>query len=425
VRVSVTPERTVEYATPAGAAEGRPAPGTGATVPAVPPRHPLNRAFDRVLVVAFLLAIALPLVGTWRHWDIAPVHENRVLADRPRIPHSVRETFRWPTAMLNYFSDRFGFRNLLIKTANTAVYRALGPTHGNDVIVGLDGWLFIHPNGGDHSFNTENGFNPFTEAQLDAWQELLEKRHAAAAARGLPMVVMIPPDKESIYPEYFPVPTRGRQRTRLDQLIERLRDTHSPVQIVDVRPALLREKAGRQLYRRTDTHWNEEGAYIGYRELMKAVARALPGFTFDPAPPVPVTKRDFGNKSGDLVGLMALDGEITEPWLDWQAALAYKDERREDNVHWLTVESPGGPSAARRPGLLMWRDSFATSMFYLVAPHFGRAVWVWDDAMDDAIMDAEKPDVVVVEFVERKLYQRIPRDSDTLRAITFPAKSAK
>ena len=67
---------------------------------------------------------------------------------------------------------------------------------------------------------------------------------------------------------------RRRHESRLDQLVAHLK-AHSNLTIVDLREAHLDEKSRHQVFYRTDTHWNNRGAYVGYTQIMKC---SLAGF---------------------------------------------------------------------------------------------------------------------------------------------------
>src|SRR5207249_4855988 len=126
------------------------------------------------------------------------------------------------------------------------------------VILGRSGWLFF---AGDEALASYRAVQPFTEVELAAWQRRIETRRDWLAERGICYLVVIAPNKETIYPEFMPESlNRVRPVTRLDQLVAHLR-AHSSVAVVDPRDALRTAKAGGILYLRTDTHWNDVGAW--------------------------------------------------------------------------------------------------------------------------------------------------------------------
>lgn len=207
--------------------------------------------------------------------------------------------------------------------------------------------------------------------------------------------------------------------SRMDQLISHLEQTHSPVQILDLRPALLEAKKHQQIYLKTDSHWNDYGAFIAYRVLLDAIKQALPGRKF-----VPQTLAQFvavnATRSGDLAQDLDLYFEYHE-----EAKLLVRDDLYADPDRLkalFTHPYTDGPNP-NAPRLLMYNDSFAASLMQFLAPNFSRADYEWNPltrAIDPAPTIEKKPDVVVNEFVERKLHEPLPVDSEEIRNESLP-----
>ena len=392
--------------------------------PARAPRR-LNIFFDRILTIVFLLALLIPTLGTFFQWDpLRSGSEKRKLADWPRLPHSVREFNRYTDRASDWFRDHFGFRQSFIHLIKTAQFRTIGPTHNPDVIIGTEGWLYLRrkPDTGplDMSFTLERGLLPFTTAEMESWRLILEKRQAYLAARGIPFFVHIAPDKQAIYPEYLPdiLKNPPPPPTRLDQFLAYMKEKKSPVFILDLRAELIAAKSTGRIYWKTDTHWNYDGAYLAYARILEEINRRLP-----PNRAVKVLPRanlkhvDLGLQAGDLSMLLNLGDQLQEPWPTLQASLPFRTKlvpASGEGGH----ETIGSDPAA--PRLLMYRDSFATALFSMTAQHFSYALFVWDDKFTTDIINDAKPDIVVNEFVERKLYWRLPEDSQEISDTPLP-----
>ncbi|MBK8340774.1 MAG: hypothetical protein IPK99_12625 [Flavobacteriales bacterium] len=52
------------------------------------------------------------------------------------------------------------------------------------------------------------------------------------------------------------------------------------------------------------------------------------------------------------------------------------------------------------PKLLMFRDSFAVYLIPYLSEHFSRSVYVWSPIFIPAIVESERPDIVVQELLE-------------------------
>jgi len=225
---------------------------------------------------------------------------------------------------------------------------------------------------------------------------------------------VIPPDKQTIYPEYMPEEFSHMPRaSRLDQLIERLKERHSPVRLVDLRPALLAAKRDRQVYFITDSHWNDDGIYAAYVSLLETIGQALPKYKFVPQP-----KDNFAvkmiTKTGDLAQQLDLYYEYREQTRQWIRRDFLGGMATFDKLATIPF-TDGDPKG---PRLLTYNDSFTAPMIQFVAPHFSHATYFWNawtESMDPSPVKEARPDIVINEFVERKLHNPIPIDAEEIR----------
>jgi hypothetical protein len=367
----------------------------------------------KIIAALFVGFLFLVLAGTWLGWDPVQSRENRMLARWPDVPRNFAQAKQFSDKFLAHFRDTFGFRNLMIRGVALARYSGIGERNENRVIVGKDGWLFYSK---DDKYMADRGLDPFSEAELDQWQELFEKREKYFRERGIVFLLEIPPDKQTIYPEYMPDDFAHPPRpSRLDQLIERLKKRNSPVMIVDLRPALLEAKKERQVYFKTDSHWNDDGIYPAYVALLKAVAEAMPGFKFTPQPASNFMVTD-GTRKGDLAQQLDLWSEYREDIRKWIRRDLVNDEKAFEALPTapFTVGDPRGPR------LLTYNDSFMAYMIQFLAPNFSHATYEWNawtESMDTAAVKDAKPDIVICELVERKLHNPVPVDAPEFQKV--------
>jgi hypothetical protein len=403
---------------------GEPAIGaatSAAPMPPAPTPSPPNarasavhRIANRSLVIGFLTALVLPMIGTWRHWDPAyQFNENRTLAALPGVPRSTKDFIEWGDNFDHFYRDHFGFRQALIRGLMLARYYGPGVDNAPTVLVAKDGWLFFRY-GDDPDYLAYRGLSPMTSQRLDAWEALFEKRQAWLAQQGIPYFVVILPDKQTIYPELVP---KGWQkvidRSHLDQLEDHLRETHSPVKLLDVRQELFAAKPTGLLYKKTDTHWNDHGAYIAYVAIMNQIAREVPGKVARPLPPSALRERDHWDWGGDLARGLDLPDRFEEFNRDLIPIDSPPMPEGFTNLKSTTIVDVDDPSL---PRIVMFRDSYANSMMPMFRLNFSHAVFKFDDWIDAGIVRQAKPDIVISEFVERKLDSDLPADSAEITA---------
>jgi hypothetical protein len=250
--------------------------------------------------------------------------------------------------------------------------------------------------------------------------------------RSIAFVFTIAPDKHVLYPEELPASIHPIGGTyRMDQLFAALDNTD--VATVDVRAALRNAKTQERLYEKTDTHWNERGAFVAYRELIGAIRARVP------AVPPAWTREEFeavseDTEAMDLAGMIGLKDVLRETRL----RLVPKRPRRA-----RTVEPPGELSSAgvgrivteipgsTLPRAVVFRDSFASRLAPFLSEHFSRVVYLWQNNFDIDVLEQEHPAVVIQEIVGRHLmyispYSNAPplRDRDHSR-LTESADEAK
>lgn len=353
-----------------------------------------------LMVVAFLAALWTPLIGMFFGLgNFAPAEQNRSLAVPPKPG---RNWFAAGNAFTAYFHDHFGFRGTLITAQALFKVKLLGVSSSNVVVLGKDGWLFF---AGDESIDNHRGALPFRGDELERWVQLFKNREKWLARRGIHMLVAIPPDKMSVYPEFLPSSFRKiREQTRLDLFMAAIRSaSNSPV--LDLRPALLNAKLqALPLYHPADTHWNAQGAYAGYVAVLQEIAKSYPDMQPVPFPDVPQT--NVG--AGDLVKMLGL-GKV---WRDvpddppWPSELAVTNTADGD----VLVQHAG----ARERRLLVFGDSFSLALVRYLAQHFRETLVFRSDELKPGAIADSHPDVVLFEMVERKLNNPAPQDPSDL-----------
>ncbi|HEX8502443.1 MAG TPA: hypothetical protein VF659_17810 [Pyrinomonadaceae bacterium] len=356
------------------------------------------RAAEEIfLVVFFLAAVSVPLGLLLVRGEGKAAWENRKLAELPARPRTPRDVYHLPPKLSEYFKDHFGLRAELIRWQATAKMDWLRTSGSPQVLLGREGWLF---HAGEREVEMYTGADPFTPQGLEVWGRYLQGLGSWAEGRGASFVVAFVPEKQTIYPELMPGGlARGRGASRQDQLIEYLKGRPG-VRFVDLRPAVAEAKGGAQVYMRTDTHWNQLGSFAAYGALARELGRDFPGVRPSPLSDYEVRQEQF---SGDLAGMLGLRGVIWEsvPRLRPKGAPRARFEGDCNDVGVCSSEAEG----EGLPRVLMFRDSAAAFFIPFLAEHVSRGVYVWDTSWSfpTELLERERPDVVVLEMVERNL----------------------
>jgi len=368
----------------------------------------VSRTFSLCLFVFFAASIA-----NWFSPKIV-LNENREAAILPVLAWSQASLSSLPHSFENFFDDRFAFREQLV-AKNSLLYLKLFRVPGSKkVLLGKNGFFFY--------FDESNrpmimGARPFSVKQMCAWKCVLEERHNWCKERGIDYFFLLVPGKSSIYPELLPdAYSKCSRRTRTDQLIDYLKETHSPVQIIDTRPAVLSGKGPLPLYFKTDSHWNRLGAYYGYKSMIESLRKRHPAL----APPHQLSEYTLGPfpfKYGDLARMQGLFGILSETTVNmvkrhpYPADLVLDSQYTENELGLGELSRAFGyhRNKSELPSLVMFRDSFARFMIDPFMPdHFSRCSFFWQPEFSKSIVLREKPDIVVQQILERSFYRPYP-----------------
>jgi hypothetical protein len=310
-----------------------------------------------------------------------------------------------PEQLTRYFEDHFAFRQRLVRWQAAVRLRMLGVSPSKAVIKGRDGWLFYADDGAMADYAAAP---PFTGAELEQWRHTLQDTSDWLRAQGIAYVFVIAPDKHVIYREYMPETIRRSAISRIDELVSHLRE-HSTVRVVDLRPPLLAAKARERLYHRTDTHWNDRGAFVGYQSIIDALTEDFPALqhrsrsAFEP--------RVVRSPGLDLAGMLGLTEVLSEE--DLLLVPRHPTARILEPLHpnrRLTHGRIVTDAPNRGPRAVVFMDSFGPALVPFLSEDFSRVVYLWQDNIDPQVVQQERPQVVIQEWVGRALSTDRPYD---------------
>jgi hypothetical protein len=363
-------------------------------------------------VVLFSLLLIIPILNIdWIGGGVSET-ENRVLAG---LPFSIDQTTRTIStsrkSIESYINDNIGFRSFFVKLYTNLKFKGLGIVTSDRVQKGRDGWYFytldsnIELASGDYPDFDEKALAAICEQQIRIQEKLREQ--------GIEYVLILPPSKVSIYPEMLTSGDYTVGETPVDRLADYLEE-HSDLNVVRVKDALLKEKqeSGEQLFFKTDTHWNEYGANIAYREVIASLNRwgLMQSSPVDIQFVTSTFSGEFSKMLGDpslLSPEQVLESEILHP----NAVLVQDGERFQKFHEELAKENNWGDNrlyqntSSNGPDLLLFGDSMFHhwNMPELFAEHCSYFTFVRSYDIEQGIIDAVKPKIVAYEIAERFL----------------------
>src|ERR1035437_3966178 len=369
--------------------------------------HAASRWPDHALICLFAGLLLVPLLDMAFHIDPTKApSENRLPAAFPPRPQSVGDVKKFQSGGWAYLNVRFSCRKVLVRWHNKLKWSLFEEKNARSVLVGTGGWFYLSEAWMIEHFR---GTLQFTEPELQGWQKLLERRRDWLAQRGIKYVFVLAPDKHSIYSEYLPPWLKDLGgRTKADQFFAHMK-SHSTVEVLDLRPALLAAKKPAPVYLKTDTPWNQLGAFIACENVIQTLAQhQLPGL-------VPVALDSFERTNrlaagGDLVNMRGIRISVAESnavFLTPKPELPALETFNPTGEHvkdMATAKNPQGHGLA-----MVYNDSFGRGWIPFLSYQFGEADFFWQYNLDGPLIEKRKPIVVVTEMIERFFNLAPPR----------------
>jgi hypothetical protein len=301
-------------------------------------------------------------------------------------------------------------RDALVYYGSRLEMARTGLPMNQQVVVGRDNWLFYDEDytPGHLHFASLYGKDPLVPSDLQAIADNLSSVRKHLAACRIPFYLVIAPDKQTIYPEKLQMPPPSGATTQADQLDAYLRAVDPELRVIDLREPVKAAKAAQsqELYYRTDTHWNELGAFFGYQAIAKrlvhdgvlagAVGTRLDSYRIRTTP----------SAGGDIaVNLLDLPGYFRDHAVQL-------DNTQARQAHDISL--PGWPqninnsfrvteNPAASGTLLLYRDSFFDALTPFVAEDFHRIYSFLGRGIDGNRIRQAHPQAVMLEIVERGL----------------------
>lgn len=274
-------------------------------------------------------------------------------------------------------------KGAIIKWCNSVKVDYLKYTEINNVVIGKQGWFYIDDNS---SMLNYQGRLTYSDNELSSIKNTIESQQEWLSKRGIPLLIVVVPNKETIYPEFMPDNIKKvKELTRLDQLVDYL-GKHSKTEILDLRDVLQKNKGNYQLYYKDDSHWTGYGAYLGYVEILKKMSLYFPEVAPLPLSDFSVTSTPSKSQLSALIGL---SDRYPEQCLEFS----------------YSGEAEGRYQLYKIPSVMIYHDSFFEYLRPFISNHYDKAieypVAAFPYPFDQAAIETLKPDIVMYIIVER------------------------
>ena len=364
-----------------------------------------------IVFIVILFAVFLFQIVQFSLGEI--ILEKRSL--KPRVHFNIHSPHDFVKDYQNWFNEHFFLRSLLIRTQNRLRFKIFNKSPVPKVILGKDNWLFQakqnHPPEHPGYFSS---IQPFTFSELEQWRIALEQRQQWLQKRNIFYLFIPVPDKSFIYPEFLPdFIKQFYANSRLEQLVNHLQ-RYSDIYVLDFIDLFRLHKRDYLLYHKTDSHWNDFGAYLAYCRIITFLASRF-SMQVNIAP---LDISDFMIKrpimrGGNLARMLAFQDRRF-----WERRVKLKPVIPGT---WKKVPIPSELDVSRilrpliierplpaLPRTVMFHDSSGMALGPFLSNHFSHILFLrdWSFRFWVKVIEQEKPKILIDVIAEHFLYRR-------------------
>ncbi len=284
--------------------------------------------------------------------------------------------------LFSSFEDAYGESVFLhekitpLASALNSLFMGERTIESSQVLLGKEDWLFYKTKTDGDPLADYSGTELFSDELLLSITNNLKDMQSRLAAQGIEFAVMIVPNKEQIYSKYMPdTIIRCSETSRTDLLVQHI-EQNSDIKLVYPKDEFIQLADDYPLYYKYDSHWNELGAFVAYQQLMEKLfseREYLADKTFS-------SHADTYREHADLLDMTGL--------YTW---FGYDD--------FYSID--GSASEKQDKTVLVVGDSCRVALERYFNEGFKNAVIVHRQDYTPSLLNEVKPDIVILEYVER------------------------
>lgn len=342
-----------------------------------------------ILIALFLAILILPNLIMLTNLENNQDNKQIKFKDFPEL--NLKEPIAFIRGFKNYYNDNFGLKTTSVKNYIDFKINFLEENPiPNRVVHGKNGWYFL----GNEFSNVHNntfGNEPFLKNELKLITQNLNSIINYLSSHGIKFYLVVPPDKNRIYQEEMPYKL-NQNITKLEELKEHLKK-ELDFEIIDLTSTILSNKPNDLLYYKTDSHWNDYGAFLGYTEVINVISK---DFTIPQNPLLNYNiDKDIIENGGtiNMINLIIKEKAITLNKKTASNIITKKSTRIDTRYLNSKINLK----------LIMHRDSFANAWIRFFNESFGESIYLRGYVLDKTLIEKEKPDIIIFEIIERDI----------------------
>ena len=373
----------------------------------------LKKTVNIILVLIFFLLILIPLIKINFATGKISDAENRALAPLPKIIDTTTGKIKISGLRREFESwvnDNIGFRDFFVKLNAYISFNVFNTSPNAQIKIGKNGWYFYNL---EHNIEIANGIFPLTENDLLEIKEAQELIQQGLKEKGIEYVLVLTPSKTSVYPEEIAGISKYVKETPIDIVTKYLRE-NTTINVINTKDDLMNAKKDGLVYLKTDTHWNDEGAYLAYKSIISKISN----YNFFNKQEVSI-KKEEGTRKGQFSSIMGnvnllppepvenlyLANSNTNRYYDNELInVIEKYQKRNINLRATNFLFNNNIHNGK---IIIYGDSFfdGYNIVELLAEHFQKTTFVFSNYISNGLLSEVMPDLVIYEKTERYIHE--------------------
>lgn len=350
---------------------------------------------NKLLAIIFIFILLIPsLESVFGFSPVKELFEKRLPVSKPQFSWSKS----YPSEFEAYFDDNFGMRKTLIYLNSFISDKIFSESPDSRAVIGKEGWLYFDNR---NSLLDAAGKVDLDQILINRGVDSFYKNWQLLKSKNIKYLLVIAPDKSSVYPEFLPNYIKPVSARRIDKFINALTAKYPDFPILDLRPIMLEAKKHEVVYHQTDTHWNRRGSHWGYVEIMNKLG-------IKPYPRSQYSEIVSGEMRGDVSDIMGLKN--VNPDLDLAAKFNQTSYKVNQEIHPQEIKQFHKPflflnKNKSLPRLFVYKDSFFGNLFGYTSEHFSWSLYVNEFPCDLKFDSIKKfhPNFVIQQFWEGRI----------------------
>lgn len=238
----------------------------------------MKKISNFIIILTFFIMITIPQLLFIFLEDKIPEDnsEKRKLAEKPEF--KIENIKNYASDFDNYYNDNLPFRSMIRNFWTNSNFYLLNESTSSSVLIGKnDGdkaltWLFYQDDDGANPVKETQGILTFSEDEKNIISNKIISTTEEFAKKDIETYFVVIPNKENLYREKLPDNIKiYQEETRAEKLLNYLQNERNMNNVIYIKNALENAKKENLLYYRQDTHWNDYGAFVGFKEIVNKI----------------------------------------------------------------------------------------------------------------------------------------------------------